>query len=136
MLPEPFIVAKAAKFAAGIVTVGLGKVFFAEALPVPGGGADTTVITSLIREAPWAVALILVCWLFLRYMLSVMADNRKMVESITREHLDARSQTREALLQVAEATKANVAATQKNNDLLEVLARAVEKQSEKLDRHR
>lgn len=136
MFPTHIIAAKMGKVTLGVLGVGVGKVFFADTLPIPGSPVETSILTELIRQAPWAVALILLCWLFLRFMLTVMSENRKMIEAISHEHLEARRLTRDALEKVARTSGENAISTQRNSDMLERLVSVIEKQTDRINRGR
>lgn len=91
-------------------------------------------LLSIAKELPAAGAIIFVVIVFIRFIKSVLADQKNEREqaqvffkSMHDEHLDARALTRLALEKHADITLQNIIATQKNTDTIERLSISLER---------
>jgi hypothetical protein len=71
--------------------------------PLPAGSME--LIEKLALQVPSLVVLVIVVWLFLRYMNQQRKDFSNLIGRLHEDHLDARKLTREALADNTEAMR-------------------------------
>lgn len=88
----------------------------------------------LIEQSPGVAGVVIVAWLFIRFLKSERRIVMKAIIDMHQEHIEARRLTRDAIDRNNERLTENIRVTQHNSDQLEMLSKAVDRLASKFPR--
>jgi hypothetical protein len=90
-----------------------------------------TAILKLFGEIPYVAALIVVIWIFLKFLVSERVVTQNFLSVLNQSHLDARKESQARIGENSQCLRDNIEATAKNTAMLADLARYIERLKDK-----